>query len=169
LFRMLMVLMLLLSSMTPAGAVVVRGNKHGLTAAQLRSLRQLPARAILPGRLPAGYALKVVQTTAGPKPTYQIDYRCFCGGMNYTISILGTTQPLLAKTAGKFETLSAKTLGTSLKLGLYPAGQGFKQPFYMSSWLGKGAFRIGVISALQGHSAPRADLIFFLQNLEYLP
>lgn len=149
-------------------AAPVRGSAHGLTSDQLRQLRQLPVRAILPGKLPVGYVLKQVQVQTGPQAGYQLDYRCFCGSMNFTISILGTHKPLSAG-KGKLETVQASRLGTKLQLGLYPAGQGFKQAFYMSSWLGKTPLKIGVISALQGHSAPKADLLIFVQNLEYLP
>ncbi len=155
-----------------AQAAAVRGSVHGLSSSQLRSLRQLPARAILPSQLPAGYVLKQIQVQAGPEPSYQLDYRCFCSGLNYTITLLGTTQPRQAgKAKGQLETLSAPRLKNKLQLGLYPAGQGYAQDYYMSSWLSspKSTFKMGVISALQGHRAPKADLQMFIKGLEYLP
>ncbi|HEY9839533.1 MAG: hypothetical protein ACAI44_28150 [Candidatus Sericytochromatia bacterium] len=159
---------LLLAGPSPALAKV-RGSAHGLTSAQLRQLRQLPVRAVLPGKLPPGYQFKILQVTTGKEPGYQLDYRCFCGGMNYTITLLGTTRPLKPGKAGAQQTVSAKGLGTHLKLGLYPPSLGIRQPFYMTSWLSKPPLQIGVISAQQGHSAPQQDLLTFIDGLVYLP
>lgn len=154
---------------SPVAAAPVRGSNHGMTSAQLRQLRSLPVKPILPSQLPSGYTLKQVQVELKPAPRYQLEYRCFCGGQNYTIMLLGTTQPVKPNPKGvKFEKISVKGLGTQVQLGLYPAGQGFRQAYYLSSWLGKPPFQIGVVSALQGTRAPREHLIRFVQGLEYL-
>lgn len=159
----------LLATMPPAEALV-RGSAHGLNSAQLRELRGLPIRAVLPGVLPPGYQLKNFQVETGPHPSYQIDYRCFCSGVNFTIELIGTAQPLKPKAPGsQRENLQVKGLGTHLQLAYYPPGSGIAQPFYLSSWLSKPPLQIGVLSAFEGHPAPAKDLRIFIQGLTYLP
>lgn len=154
----------------PAAQAVVRGSVHGLTPEQLRQLRQLPMRAILPGAMPKGYQLKEFQVSTGKEAGYQIDYRCFCSGANYTINLIGTTRPLKPAQAGsQRETILAKGLGAHLQLAQYPAGQGIAQAYYLSSWLSRPPLQVGVLSAFEGHSAPKQDLRIFMQGLVYLP
>lgn len=148
----------------------MRGSVHGLKPEQLRQLRALPIRAVLPGFMPRGYQLKSFQIETGKNPSYQLDYRCFCSGVNYTIELIGTTRPLRpSKPGSQRENLLVKGLGTHLQLAYYQPEQGISQAFYLSSWLSKPPLQIGVLSAFEGHPAPKADLHSFIQGLIYLP
>jgi hypothetical protein len=154
----------------PAVAAPVRGAQHGMTSAQLRQLRQMPTKAIVPGKLPKGYTFKQLQVQTGSNPRYQIEYRCFCGGQNFTLSLLGTTKPYALPKAlsPQLEKIQAKALGSQLQLGLYPKDKGFREDYYHSNWLGPASFKMAIFSAMQGTRAPKADLIVLMQGLEYL-
>lgn len=170
LFRFLLALICLPIFASSALATAnVRGNVHGLSSEQLRQLRQLPVKAVLPGALPPGYQLKGFQITSGKEAFYQLDYRCFCGGMNFTVNLIGTTRPMKAGKPLKSETVQIKGLGTRLQLNYYPAGNSIRQPYYLSSWLKRPPLQIGLFSSFEGHSAPRNDLVHILQNLVNLP
>lgn len=139
-----------------------------LDSGQKQEIHAFSHPLVLAKKLPKGYELKKISVKNDAKnPEYQVDYRCFCAGLNYTISILGRTQAFDLALAQTVEEIPHKQLGT-LKLGAYPAvpAQGLSKPFHMTHWFGRGKLRHTVITGLGGNPAPRQDLLIFLQDLE---
>lgn len=136
---------------------------------QMKQIESFPQILVVAKQLPQGYRLKNFSLKNTPqRPEYQVDFRCFCAGQNYSISILGRTQPFDLALATAIEEVQSP-LGV-LKLGDYPAipAQGFKAPFNMTHWFGSKTFRYTVVTGLTGKPAPRQDLIFLLKHLEYI-
>lgn len=140
-----------------------------LQAHDRKELAQFHHPVVLAQSLPPAYRLKKLVLRPDPKqPSYQIDYRCFCAGLNYSISILGSTQPFDLTVAQSIQKVSAGALG-ELTLGHYPAlpAKGLKKPFAMTHWFGTGPLRHTVITGLSGNPAPISDVRLFLNSLDY--
>lgn len=159
--------LLILSSFFQFNAAPVRGTVHGMTAAELRKLRQLPGKPVIPGMIPAGYAFKRMDVVLKPTASYLLEYRCFCSGQNYMISVMGGTIIKPAK-AIKWESVPVKALNTQVKIGQFAAGQGIPSAYYLTEWLGKSPLKIAILSAAQGKRAPYADFVKFVKHLEYM-
>ncbi len=159
--------LLLLGTPFQIDAAPIRGTVHGMTSSELRKLKQLPTKPLIPGTIPSGYLFKRMDVVLKPQASYLLEYRCFCAGQNYMITVIGSTQIKPAK-ASKWESVPVKTLGRQIKIGQFPAGQGIESPYYLTEWLGKGPFKMAVLSAVQGKRAPYQDFVKFVKNLEYM-
>lgn len=147
---------------------------HGLTLAEVHKLKQLKQKVVVPGWLPQGFRLKTMDVklpTKAKKASYQLNYRCFCGGMNYGFAIMGGT-PLAVKQAKRPERQTSLYFG-NLEYFLYdphPPLQ-IRETFYLTRPFGQAqaSLRFQVLSNFEGAPMRKEQWHELLKHLRYLP
>lgn len=143
---------------------------HGLSTHDVQRLKRIKHPVVVPGLLPQGFYLKtIVLDTVGSKKHYHLNYRCFCGGMNYGFTMIGSEQPIIIKQAKKPLRIFNTQLGW-LEYAVYdpqPA-LGFRQSFLSTRPFGKGRFRYQVVSNLQGTTMRLEQFEYVLKHLQFL-
>jgi hypothetical protein len=154
----------------PAWAVL---PPHGLTPAEVQKLKQLKQKVVVPGWLPQGFHLKAMDVklpTKGQKPSYQLNYRCFCGGMNYGFAIMGGGTPLAVKQAKRPERQTSLHFG-NLEYFLYDPHPPLhiRETFYLTRPFGPETLRFQVLSNYEGQPMRAEQWHELLKHLRYLP
>jgi len=146
---------------------------HGLGPAEVQKLKQLKQKVLVPGSLPQGFRLKSVEVqlpTKTQKAAYQLNYRCFCGGMNYGFAILGGGVPLAVKQAKRPERQTTLRLGSLEYLFYDPhAPLQIREKFYLTRPFGPGPLRFQVLSNFEGAPMRQEQWRELLKNLSFLP
>jgi hypothetical protein len=136
-------------------------------ARALSDLKALKMPILAPRKLPQGYQFK--KLIVDPKnKTYRLDFRCFCGGMNYLFSLVALPTPPAEKPTRTLA-LTHPTLG-KLQLGVYSRLPSFqsKEPGYMTAPLMQTGRAHVLVSALEGRPAPEATLKEVVVALQWL-
>jgi hypothetical protein len=138
-----------------------------LPASALSDLKALKMPVLAPRKLPQGYQFKKVLVDSKAK-TYRLDFRCFCGGMNYLFSLVALPAPPSEKPTRTLAVMHP-TLGT-LQLGIYSRLGVFRlnEPGYMTTPLALAGRSHLLVSALEGRPAPEATLKEVVAALQWL-
>lgn len=146
---------------------------HGLGPIEVQKLKQLKQKVVVPGWLPQGFHFKALDLTLpkkGQSATYQLNYRCFCGGMNYGFSILARQTPLVVKQAKRPERQKSLHMGSldSFFYDPHPPLQ-IREKFYLTHPFGNGPLRFQVLSNFEGAAMRPEQWNELLKHLSYLP
>ncbi len=148
---------------------------HGLGPSEVHKLKQLKQKVVVPGWLPQGFRFKAIEVKLplnGQKASYQLNYRCFCGGMNYGFAIMGGSTPLAIKQAKRPERQTSLNFG-NLEYFFYdphPPLQ-IRDKFYLTRPFGQAQapLRFQVLSNFEGAPMRKEQWHELLKNLRYLP
>lgn len=133
----------------------------------LRELKPMGISVLSPRKLPQGYQFKKVLVDSKAK-TYRLDFRCFCGGMNYLFSMVALPVAPKDKPTRTLR-IPHSQLGV-LQLGIYSQLTSFQfnEPGYMSVPLILNGRHHLLVSALEGRPAPEPVLKSVMEQLQWL-
>lgn len=145
---------------------------HGLGAAEIQKLKLLKQNVVVPGWLPQGFRFKTLEVSPAQKgraASYQLNYRCFCGGMNYGFAIMGGASAVVVKQAKPPERLKTLRLG-QVEYAYYDPHLPLqiREKFYLTRPFGAGPLRFQVLSNFEGAAMRQEQWRELLKNLRYL-
>jgi hypothetical protein len=169
-FRLLLLICLFLSGREPFA--LAAPPAHGLDKAIVQKLKQLKYQAVVPGSLPQGFRFKALTFPPAQKglaASYRLEYRCFCGGMNYGFAIMGNAQALNVMQAKRPERLETLKMGTIEYLFYDPhAPLGLREKFFLTRPFGKGPVSFQVLSNFEGAAMRKEQWLEVLKHLTLL-
>ncbi|PIQ25490.1 hypothetical protein COW36_20815 [bacterium (Candidatus Blackallbacteria) CG17_big_fil_post_rev_8_21_14_2_50_48_46] len=156
---------------TPVALAAPRPDQ--LPPAEIALLKSLKQPVVVPGFLPRGFHFKVLDLHApqkGKAARYRLDYRCFCGGMNYGFSILAQPTPLKVLQSKLPVRMDTRQFGKLQYFHYDPTPVlGLREPFYLSAPFGKKKeLHFHLLSNFEGAAMPEKQFVEVLKNLTWL-